>query len=55
MNQPLQAITGYSDLITLDSKVNISIKQDIKQIFEQIDKVNLINKKIVGSQNTKTD
>ena len=48
MNQPLQAITGYSDLIKLDSKVNISIKEDIKQIRDQIDKANIINKKIVA-------
>ena len=48
MNQPLQAITGYSDLIELDSKVNISIKKDIKQICDQIDKANFINKKIVA-------
>jgi phosphoglycerate-specific signal transduction histidine kinase len=47
MNQPLQAITGYSDLIKLDSKANISI-EDIKQIDEQIDKANVINKKIVA-------
>ena len=46
MNQPLQAITGYSDLIKLDSKVNNSIKKDIKQIRDQIDKANIINKKI---------
>lgn len=48
MNQPLQAITGYSDLIKLDSKANISIKEDIKQISEQIDKAKNINKKIVA-------
>jgi signal transduction histidine kinase len=48
MNQPLQAITGYSDLIRLDSKVNISIMKDIKQIRDQIDKANIINKKIVA-------
>jgi len=48
MNQPLQAITGYSDLIKLDSKANISIKKDIKQICDQIDKANFINKKIVA-------
>lgn len=48
MNQPLQAIAGYSDLIKLDSKANISIKEDIKQISEQIDKANTINKKIVA-------
>ena len=48
MNQPLQAITGYSDLIKLDSKANISIKKDIKQISDQIDKANIINKKIVA-------
>ena len=48
INQPLQAITGYSDLIKLDSKVNSSIKKDIKQIRDQIDKANIINKKIVA-------
>ena len=48
MNQPLQAIKGYSDLIKLDSKINISIKKDIKQIRDQIDKANIINKKIVA-------
>ena len=47
MNQPLQAITGYSDLINLDPQVNISIKEDIKQISEQIDKANIINKKVI--------
>ena len=48
MNQPLQAITGYSDLIKLDSKVNSSIKKDINQIRDQIDKANIINQKIVA-------
>jgi K+-sensing histidine kinase KdpD len=48
MNQPLQAITGYSDLIKLDSKVDSSIKKDIVQIRDQIDKANIINKKIVA-------
>ena len=48
MNQPLQAITGYSDLIKIDSKVNSSIKKDIKQICDQIDKANIINKKIAA-------
>ena len=48
MNQPLQAIIGYSDLIKLDSNADISIKEDINQISEQIDKANIINKKIVA-------
>lgn len=48
MSQPLQAITGYSDLIKLDSELNSSIKKDIKQIRDQIDKANIINQKIVA-------
>ena len=48
MNQPFQVIKGYSDLIKLDSKVNSSIKKDIKQICDQIDKANIINKKIAA-------
>ena len=46
MNQPLQAISGYSDLIKLDLKGNNSIQQDIKQIRDQIDKANFINSRV---------
>ena len=48
MNQPLQAISGYSDLIKLDLKGNNSIQQDIKQIRDQINKAASINKKIAN-------
>ena len=48
MNQPLQAITGYSDLIKLDLMGNNSIQQDIKQIRDQINKAASINKKIAN-------
>lgn len=46
MNQPLQAISGYSDLIKLDFMGNNSVQQDIKQIRDQINKAASINKKI---------
>ena len=46
MNQPLQIITAYLEIIKLDSEVNSSIKKYIKQIHDQIDKVNSINKKL---------
>ena len=48
MNQPLQAISGYSDLIKLDLKGNNSVQQDIKQIRDQINKAVKINKKIAN-------
>jgi signal transduction histidine kinase len=48
MNQPLQAISGYSDLIKLDLMGNNSIQQDIKQIRDQINKAASINKKIAN-------
>jgi phosphoglycerate-specific signal transduction histidine kinase len=32
MNQPLQAISGYSDLIKLDLMENSSVQAEIKQI-----------------------
>jgi hypothetical protein len=46
MNQPLQAISGYSDLIKLDLMGNKSVQQDIKQIRDQVNKAANINKKI---------
>ena len=48
MNQPLQAISGYSDLIKLDLMGNNSVQQDIKQIRDQINKAVRINKKIAN-------
>ena len=48
MNQPLQAISGFSDLIRLNLTENGSIKNDIEQIRGQIDKANIINKKITA-------
>ena len=48
MNQPLQAISGYSDLIKLDLMENNSVLQDIKQIRDQINKAASINKKIAN-------
>jgi hypothetical protein len=47
MNQPLQAISGYSDLIKLDLMENSSVQKDIKQIRGQINRAVSINKKIV--------
>jgi len=47
MNQPLQAISGYSDLIKLDLMENSSVQKDIKQIRDQINRAVSINKKIV--------
>jgi signal transduction histidine kinase len=46
MNQPLQAISGYSDLIKLDLMENSSVKKYITQIRDQINKSVSINKKI---------
>ena len=46
MNQPLQAISGYSDLIKLDLMENSSVQKDIKQIRDQINRAVSINKKI---------
>jgi signal transduction histidine kinase len=48
MNQPLQAISGYSDLIKLDLMGNNSVQQDIRQIRDQINKAVRINKKIAN-------
>jgi signal transduction histidine kinase len=48
MNQPLQAISGYSDLIKLDLMGNNSVQQDIKQIRDQINKAVRINQKIAN-------
>ena len=48
MNQPLQAISGYSDLIKLDLMGNNSVQRDIKQIRDQINKAVRINKKIAN-------
>ena len=47
MNQPLQAISGYSDLIKLDFMENSSVQKDIRQIRDQINRAVSINKKIV--------
>jgi signal transduction histidine kinase len=47
MNQPLQAISGYSDLIKLDLMENSSVQKDIRQIRDQINRAVSINKKIV--------
>jgi signal transduction histidine kinase len=49
MNQPLQAITGLSDLMNLDSELNSSLKNDIEQIRDQIDKAIFLNEKIVDA------
>jgi signal transduction histidine kinase len=46
MNQPLQAISGYSDLIKLDLIENSLVQKEIKQIRDQINKAVSINKKI---------
>ena len=46
MNQPLQAISGYSDLIKLDLMENSLVQKDIKQIRGQINRAVSINKKI---------
>jgi signal transduction histidine kinase len=48
MNQPLQAISGYSDLIKLDLMENSSVQKDIKQIRDRINKALRINKKIAN-------
>ena len=46
MNQPLQVISGFSDLIKLNLMGNSSIQKDIRQIRDQINKASIINKKI---------
>jgi signal transduction histidine kinase len=46
MNQPLQAISGYSDLMKLDLMENSSVQKDIRQIRDQINIAVSINKKI---------
>lgn len=46
MNKPLQAISGYSDLIKLDHVENKLVQRDIKKIRDQINKAVRINKKI---------
>ena len=51
MNQPLQAISGYSDLIKLDLMENSSVQKDIKQIHGQINRAVSINKKIAKVAN----
>ena len=46
MNQPLQAILGYSDLIKLELTGYNSVQQELKQIRDQINNAASINKKI---------
>jgi hypothetical protein len=46
MNQPLQVISGFSDLIKLNLMENSLMQKDIKQVREQIKKAAIINKKI---------
>lgn len=48
MNQPLQVISGYSDLIKLELKGNGSIQKDLEQIRAQINQVKIINKKMAA-------
>ncbi len=48
MNQPLQVISGYSDLIKLNLMGNSSIQKDIKQIRDQINNADSVNKKIAA-------
>jgi signal transduction histidine kinase len=48
MNQPLQAISGYSDLIKLDLMENSSVQRYINQIRAQINKSVSINKRIAN-------
>lgn len=48
MNQPLQAISGYSELIILDFMENDSAQQNMEQIREQINKAISINDKIAN-------
>lgn len=48
MNQPLQVISGYSDLIKLELKGNGSIQKDLEQIRNQINQANSINKKMAA-------
>ena len=48
MNQPLQAISGYSELIILDFMENDSAQQNMEQIREQINKAVSINDKIAN-------
>jgi signal transduction histidine kinase len=47
MNQSLQAISGYSDLIKLNLLDSSPITKDIKKIREQINRANNINKKVI--------
>ena len=48
MNQPLQVISGFSDLIKLNLMGNSLMQKDIKQIRDQINKAAIINKKIAA-------
>ena len=48
MNQPLQVISGYSDLIKFDLTENASFHKELEQIRSQISKASSINKKMAA-------
>jgi phosphoglycerate-specific signal transduction histidine kinase len=48
LNQPLQAISGYSDLIKFTLSEDSPNFQNFNQIKTQIDKASIITKKLMG-------
>jgi signal transduction histidine kinase len=48
MNQPIQVITGYSELMLMDTSEDNPLYKKIKIISEQIDKLALITEKLMN-------
>jgi len=48
LNQPMQAISGYSELILMDLEDGKSPHDDIKSIKKQIDRMRDITKKLMN-------
>ena len=53
MNQPLQSILGYSELITLDDDFE-NVKRMVKKVFEQSEILGQLTKKLMSIKEYKT-
>lgn len=54
LNQPLQVITGYADLLLMNISKNNSEHRKIKAIQEQIDRIGMITKKLMNITSYRT-
>ena len=54
LNQPMQVVSGISELLMRDVEDNSPLYENIKTIKEQIDRMGAITKKLTGVTKYKT-